>query len=210
MLEPAATVGGADQRSEGFTLLETAVVSAVLLIVLAIAGSVLISMQKVSNATEAKVASEQFASTELQSIAGDVRSAHSLSIPNGSAAGDAIQLTLNNPSGGTPTTVEWLYNTSSSTLMREVIGSDGSIVSTGTITHHVANGSSNPVFTFYNDQGQDVSTSSAAYIGACSTAVGIDVMVASSEPGVPVFNKSEVVTITDQQQILSAPGNGQC
>lgn len=208
MLVPSEPAGMTNRRDGGFTLVETMVVAALLLVMLGIAGGALISIQKASNSTEARVAEEQAASTALQSVARDIRSAHSLSIPVGAPAADAIELLLNDPSGARPTTtVEWIYN--ASTLTREVLGSGGTVLSTGPAINVIVNGSK-PVFTFFNDQGHDISTSTPAYIADCVTSVGIQVMTTSSQAKVPVFTKDETVTITDQEQILSTPGNGQC
>lgn len=76
----------------------------------------------------------------------------------------------------------------------------------------VANPPSNPVFSYLNDQGTNISTSNDTTIANCTTRIRVLLVVAPPPgiTGVSTFQVHEEVAITDQLTILSAPGNGQC
>lgn len=206
-------------RDGGFTLLELMVVVAILGVVMAIAGGGLLSMQNATVRTNAMVTDEQDASTTLAQMARDIRSAHAVEFPSSSTdAGDAVILLVNQPSGGT-TPIEWVYSPPTppailGTINREVLTSSLTVSATRVELTDVVNGS-NPVFTYYNLFGAPISTTPAASqiptLQNCTTGIGVNLMI-SPKPttGVGNFSESDEVAITDQQQILSAPGNQQC
>lgn len=205
-------------RDEGFTLLELMIVLAVMGVVLAIAGSALFSLQNATVRTSAMVNDEQDASTVLAQMARDIRSAHSLTFPSTTTDADfAMILYENQPSGGTAP-VEWVYQPPTApavvgTLSREVLDSSLAVTSTRVELSDVANVSV-PVFTYYNLFGASIPTGSSTQLQTiqnCTTAVGVDLIISPSPvSGVSNFTEADEVAITDQQQILSAPGNQQC
>ncbi|HLI54127.1 MAG TPA: type II secretion system protein [Acidimicrobiales bacterium] len=211
---------------EGFTLVELVVVLAILGTVLAVAAGGLLSIQQGAERTSSMVTEEQAASNALSLMARDIRSAHSVGFPSSTAnAADEVVLYENQPSGSGTTPVEWLYQPPTApatvgTLSRIVLTPALAPSATEVILPDVANGA-NPVFTYYNLQGSSMSTTASGAdqtLQNCTTAIGVDLVIPASHldnraenlSGVNTFTESDEVAITDQEQILSAPGNGQC
>jgi prepilin-type N-terminal cleavage/methylation domain-containing protein len=215
-----------DRAEDGFTLIELVVVLAILGVVLAVAAGGLLSIQQGAERTSSMVTEEQAASGALSLMARDIRSAHSVGFPSSTAnAADEVVLYENQPSGGGTTPVEWLYQPPTppatvGTLSRIVLTQTLTPSATEVVLPDVANGA-NPVFTYYNLQGTSMSTTASGAdqtLQNCTTAIGVELVVpashldnsAESLSGVNTFTESDEVAITDQEQILSAPGNGQC
>lgn len=208
----------------GFTLIELVIVTAIMVVVLVMASSGLVSLSNGANRDTAVVQEEQQASTELTQMARDIRSAHALVIPSGFTVSNQIELQVNSGAGscslpGPPASkyalVEWIYQPSatptSSTLKREVLTCTGaSVQSTAWILKRVANGSSNPMFKYFNQYGNNISTALPGAIAACTTRIGIDLLVGSVTTTVVPFETKQSVALTDQVVALSQPGNGQC
>lgn len=204
---------------DGFTLVELMVVMAVMSIVLTIAGTSLISLQQGAVRNDTMVTEEQAASTALALMARDIRSAHSIQFPSSTTnAADSVVLNENQPAGGT-SPVEWVYTPPTApstvgTLSREVLSSSLAVQSNDVVLTDVSNPTSTPVFTYYNVFGDTMSTSGSSQdqtLQNCTTAIGVALITSPSPiPGVSTYQENETVAITDQQQILSAPGNGQC
>lgn len=206
----------------GFTLIELTVVLAIMGVVLLIAGGALISLQKTTVRTGAMVSTEQDASTVLAQMARDIRSTHAITFPSLTTtnAADTVILYVNQPSGGNPTPVEWVYQppiapATVGTLEREVLDSSLSVVSTATELTDVANGSA-AVFSYYPLLNSTPITPSPSdtqnsTIATCTTGIGVTLDISPAPvTGVSNFQESDEVAITDQEQILSAPGNQQC
>lgn len=207
-------------NDSGYTVAELLIVMALMAIVLVIAGSSLISMQNTTSRNTAMINVEQDASTTLALMARDIRSAHSIGFPS-STTNAAISVVLyeNQPGSSTTTPVEWVYQPPSGSaptgvLSREVLDSALNPTSTQVLLTDLANTSTNPVLTYYDLQGQPMSTTDPyadATLSNCTTAIGVNLTISPSPvPGVANFQESNVVAITDQEQLLSAPGNGQC
>lgn len=219
MLTPCRGPVGQDDREGGFTLLEIMVVTLVMGVVLAIAGSALLSLQKATLRNGAMVTDEQDASTTLAQMARDIRSAHSIQFFSSTTnAADTVILNLNQTSGTGTTPVEWVYQPPTApavvgNLSRVVLSSALTPVATRVMLTDVANGST-PVFSYYDVIGDAMATSGSAAnqtLTNCTTAINVNLLISPSPvPGVSNFTESDEVAITDQQQILSAPGNGQC
>ena len=213
---PPAPAG--DHPEAGFTLIELMVTMAVMAIVLIIAGSALISLQGTAVRNDAMITEEQSASTTLALMARDIRSAHSIQfLTSTTNAAESVILNENQPSGTGTTPVEWVYQPGASgvgTLSRVTLTSGLSVAGTDVVLSDVANPASVPVFTYYNLQGvsMDPTVSGADQtLQNCTTSIGVDLVISPSPvPGVSSFQESDTVAITDQEQILSAPGNGQC
>jgi prepilin-type N-terminal cleavage/methylation domain-containing protein len=204
---------------EGFTLLELTIALMILGVMIAIAAGALISLQNTTSRDNAMISVEQDASTGLAQMARDIRSAHSITFVSSTTnAADAVVLNVNNPSGGT-TPIEWVYQPPTApavvgTLSRVVLTSSLAVSSTAVILSDVANGS-NPVFSYFNlNGGSAMSTSGSSAnqtLQNCTTAIGVTLTISPNPVrGVSTFTESDQVAITDQQQILSAPGNQQC
>lgn len=210
------------ERDEaGFTLMEMMVVMMVMAIVLVIAGSALISLQRTAVRTDAMVTEEQAASTTLALMARDIRSAHSIQfLTSTTDASQSVIFNENQPSATGTTPIEWVYTPPSGsavvgTLSRVTLSSTLAVQSTQVMLSDVANvPGTEPVFKYYNVHGTTMSTSGSTAdqtLQNCTTAIGVNLVISPSPvPGVATFQESDTVAITDQQQILSAPGNGQC
>lgn len=205
---------------DGFTLLELMVTMAVMAIVLVIAGSGLISLQGAAVRNDAMITDEQAASTALALMARDIRSAHSIEfLTSTTDARLSVILNENQPSSTGTTPVEWVYQPGSGTsgvgtLSRVTLTSSLTVAGTDVVLTDVSNPTATPVFSYFNLQGvsMDPSVSGADQtLQNCTTSIGVDLMISPSPvPGVTNFQETDTVAITDQEQILSAPGNGQC
>jgi prepilin-type N-terminal cleavage/methylation domain-containing protein len=199
---------GLDGSEAGFSLLEMMFTVLVMSIVLVVAGSALVSLSRTASRNEAMVETEQSASTVMAQLTRDIRSAGSLSVPSGATPADEVELAVVKQSGGT-TTVLWTYNTAAATLTREVeVGS--TFEPSGFTVSKVANPSSSAVFTYYDDTGSNISATSTSNIATCTTAIGVDLYVASTTSGVANQQESNEVALTNQLNALDAPGSGQC
>lgn len=118
--------------------------------------------------------------------------------------------------------VEWQYQTGPGTLVRTLLNcgasgnpslgktwSLGPQSSTQGVTLSIANGAS-AVFNYYNQYGTNISSALPSAIASCTTRIGIDLKVASNVKGTPTFEEVQHDALTDQIDILSQPGNGQC
>lgn len=198
----------------GFTLIELTVVVLIMGILLVAAGSALISLSTATNRDDGLVQEEQAATTAVTQLASDLRSAHTLSIPSGATAADEVLLAVNQSSGAT-TQVEWIYTPASGstagTLKRYAQNSSGSLVASSISVSNVANPSSKPFLTYYNDSG--IANATTQNIANCSTSVAIDLVVAASKSagsGVTTFETTRTVALTDQLAIITQPGSIQC
>lgn len=225
------------RTDHGFTLLEMMIVTLIMGVVLAIAGPALISLTNGANRGDAMVQEEQQLSTTLSNLGHDIRSAHTLVVPPGSTAKQVV-LEVNDPGATvdgakvcqtssanpdyTPVPyqlVEWKYSASTDTLSRLLLNCSTSTPISTTWTMgptasanariYVLNGSS-AVFSYYNQYGSNISTALAGAIAACSTRVGVDLIAGSSLRSTATVEEQQHIALTDQLDILSQPGNGQC
>lgn len=222
--------GGKTEES-GFTILELTIVMAIMAIVLVIAGSAVVSYQNVTSRTSAMIDVEQSASSTLALVARDIRSAHSITFPTASGstgtcpqttnAANTVILNENQPSTSATTPVEWIYqppvgSATVGTFCRVTLNSNLTPKTTQVMLSNLSNPSSTPVFTYYDLQGQPIPLTGTVStvnqtLQTCSTAIGVTLAISPSPiPNVATFTESNEVAITDQQQLLSAPGNGQC
>lgn len=203
------------------------VVLSIMGVVLVIAGGALLSLQKAAQRNNSMVTQEQAASTTLALMARDIRSAHSIGFPSSSTdAADAVILYENQPSGTGTTPVEWIYQPPAApatvgTLSRIVLTSSLAPSTTEEVLPDLANGT-NAVFSYYNLAGAPQATTPSGTadptLQNCTTGIGVSLTIPASHldnaseslVGMNTFQESEEVAITDQEQILSAPGNNQC
>ena len=206
-------------RDDGFTLLEVTFATLILGIMLAIAAGGLISLQNLTARNNAMITVEQNASTTLAQMARDIRSSHSITfLPSTTNAAYSVVLYINQPAGGT-LPVEWVYQPPTApatvgTLSRVVLTQSLAVSASNVVLSDVANGA-NPVFSYFNlNGGSSMPTSGSTALQTlqnCTTAIGVNLTISPAPvPGVSVFTESDQVAITDQQQLLSAPGDHQC
>ena len=205
--EPQPTEAPEVAADAGFTMVELAVVLLIFAIVMSICGSVIVSLSNSARRNDSMVTTEQAASTALAVLARDIRSAHSISFPGTSP--NQVELQDNNGSGGY-VYVEWTYDSTAKTVTRSTATSAaGPFTKTGPTASSVTNGSTG-IFRYYNVLGAEISSATNNTIKNCAARIGVQLDVSSSTIGVPTFMASEDVSLTDQVQIISAPGNGQC
>ena len=198
-----------DER--GFTVIELMVVVLIMGIVLAIAGDGLVSLVTTTNRHSAMVDAEQSASSAVARFARDVRSAHSIQFPSTSPdALNAVILNLNNPTGGSMSQVEWVYQSTSKTFSRDLLNSGtGAIISASTQATNVVNGSMS-AFRYYNYHGDEITNADPGTIANCTTRVQVQLVIVPTTQGAASFTETADAALTDQLALLSLPGNGQC
>ena len=192
----------------GFTVFELMVVLLVLSIVLVIAGSSLISLDHASYRNDSLIQEEQAASSVMAELEGDLRAAATITIPSGASAADEVQVARLG-SGGATSNVRWVYSPSTQTLTRQV-QQQGVYQAAGYSIADVANGSGTPVFRYYDSGNNDISGTTGSNIALCSTAVDVDVHVASPTSGVGTFQETSEVALTNQTEALVPAGEGPC
>jgi hypothetical protein len=177
-------------------------------VVLGITGSVLFSLSTTANRNGSMVADEQAASNAIAQITRDIRSAQSISFPAGTPASQ-IELVDNLQSGGTQNVI-WAYNSAARTLTRQVqVGATFS--TSGTPVSRVANPNTVPVFAYFAVNGNPISATTISNITQCTTLITVDIYVAPSTTGVSPFEEKDQAALTNQLNVLAAPGsNGQC
>jgi prepilin-type N-terminal cleavage/methylation domain-containing protein len=188
----------------GYSLLEIMVVSVILAVIMAIGGGAFVSINNSTTRNELMVQAEQSASTVLTQLEHDIRSSQTVAVPGGVEPSQGIQMAVL-ASDGTTTNIEWLYNISSQTLTREV-QSGSSYQPSG----FQATSVQSAAFTYYNAQGTDITATTNSNIATCATAIGIDLLIAPAESGTTPFEETAEVALTNQLNVLTAPGNGQC
>jgi type II secretory pathway pseudopilin PulG len=208
------------------TLIELLLVLVLMTVVLAIAGNALLSLTTTANRTDSMVQAEQHASTVLASMSRDIRSAHVISFAawgTTPASSQELELQLNQPSGQW---VQWVYSSGAGpqcpgagpSLTRYVGTSDTTLGSISTpALCRVANGTSDPIFTYWSKTDQQLSTTTnsdgSVNTGnetSCTTRIHVQLDVSPGTSGVNTFKMTDDVALTDQVAIVSAPGNGQC
>jgi prepilin-type N-terminal cleavage/methylation domain-containing protein len=232
--------GRADEA--GFTLIELVIVTAIMAIVLSIAGTSLFSMSMGAKRGDSLVKEEQGATLAVNVLAKDIRSAHTLAYLGGAPSPNQLVLLVNSPGARvdnvqycqtssanpdyTPVPyqlVEWTYAASTATITRSVLncgtagnpvlGTTWRIGPIGTAAQQLSvvnSSSSTAVFRYYNQYGTDISTALPGAIASCATRVAVDLIVASKIGGTASVEEKQSAAITDQLDILSQPGNGQC
>ena len=202
------TEGRVRRDDGGFTVVEMVVVLALSSIVLIAAFSGLTSLANAAVRNDATVTREQAVSTAMGWLERDIRSASSISFPSGASPADELQLAVASTGSGTSTNVLWLYDVSAGTLTRET-QVNGSYQPSGTALSGVSNGST-PIFTYSGLQGRDISSHSSSDIARCSTGVGLDVKITSTQATGGTFEETSQVALTSQALSLNPPGNGLC
>jgi type II secretory pathway pseudopilin PulG len=196
---------------DGFTVIETVVASAVLLVVLAIFFGALVSLTNTENRAENLVNNEQNVRFELTQMARDLRAGNPMvMLASKSTYANQVEVMLG-PVGGTQSVVRWYYDTNPAsptyeTLTRQLM-SDSSptatVLSSGTVLRRVRNvESSSPVFAYYGyHNGQQVDLMAGAFsafdISNCSIRVGM-LVISDSNPGPLPFRASEDVELRNQ------------
>ena len=188
----------------GFTLVELLVTMLIMSIVLAIGAAIVFSMSNTAARNDAMVQQEQAAGTALAAMARDIRSAHTISLPG--TAADQVELQENTSTTGTYTYVEWTFDPVGGSLKRSTSStSTGTFTVSGPNVAKLSNGATG-IFTYYNVNGAVITSS----IAACTSLIGVTLDVATTTNNVPAYVATQSVALTDQTQIISAPGNGQC
>jgi prepilin-type N-terminal cleavage/methylation domain-containing protein len=192
----------------GFTVLELTVVLLIASIVLVIAGTSLISLDRATGRNDSLIQEEQAASNVMAQLEQDVRSAATIAVPTGVTAANEIQLALLGSSGSS-TNVRWVYDASTQTLTRQ-LQVQGSYQPSGYSIAGVSNGANTSVFRYYASNQGDISATTSSNIATCTAAIAIDVHVTSATTGVGTFEETSEVALTNQVQALAAPGDGPC
>jgi type II secretory pathway pseudopilin PulG len=198
------------------TLIELTIVMLLMSIVLVIAATGLFSLQQTATRTDTTVTDEQQASTVLAQVSRDIRSAHQVTFAAFSSpvVTQEIELQMNQPAG---TWVEWVYTPTAATINGFNQGAQSLTrytstsatgpfhVSNPTITTpvKVANGSTIPVFRYFQANGPELATSVLSSIQTCATRVLVTLSVSTQKnlSGVATFQIGNDVAITDQENL---------
>lgn len=209
------TLLGRRSSEKGMTLIELTIVMLLMSIVLVIAATGLFSLQQTATRTDTTVTDEQRASTVLAQVSRDIRSAHQVTFAAFASpvVTQEIELQMNQPAG---TWVEWVYTPSAATIngfnqgaqtltrYTSTSGTGPFTVSNPTITTpvKVANGSTIPVFRYFQGNGSELATSSlSSSIQTCTTRVLVTLSVSTQRnlSGVATFQIGNDVAVTDQE-----------
>ena len=217
------TPASSDER--GFTTLELMIACMIMMIVVAIAGGVLFSISAAANRNDSVISIQQKASNIITTLSRDVRSTASLSFPTATPATE-VELTDYQMSGSTETTVNviWLYSTTASVCTTASVSSpcliretqvNGTFVPNPNLSIALANNTStNPPLTYYTFSDPTTplaSTDTTTEFSTCTTAIGIDLIVSKSTNNLTSkFEDTGQAALTNQMNLLTAPGNGEC
>jgi type II secretory pathway pseudopilin PulG len=202
-----------DER--GFTIIEVTIASSIMVTVLAMFFSTLVSLTKSEDRSQRLVSNEQNVRFELDQLAREVRAANPL-VPLPQAwpvtnYSSTIELVLG-PTGGTQQVVRWSYDTVKEEMVRQLMSSTAdtaTVVSQSFYLNRVRNVEVGvPIFTYYNDQGQDLvaqvvaNGSSGNNVTECAMRVHI-VLMSDSNPGPVPFSETQDVELRNR-----IPGSG--
>lgn len=191
------------RHSAGFTLIELMVAAVISVTVLALAGSMLISLSTGTNRGNGQVVAQQAVSAAMSRLSSDLRSAQKL-VPLGSGYSSEIEIVKNDPSGGT-TPVEWKYSATQHTLTRSVLDSAGAVVSSEVVLSDVANTASQPVLSYFNQYGGSLTGATATTVAGCATRVDVN-LVGGVPAGVEPFQERVDVALTNQLETIQSEG----
>jgi prepilin-type N-terminal cleavage/methylation domain-containing protein len=199
------------RREEGgFSLVELLVVLVILGVVLAMAGSTLVSMTRAGNRGQALVDNEQNANFALNALARDLRAANPLLAPSSSAVyTTVVQMDLG-PSAGPQTVVQWVFDSTAKTLTRNIM-SGTTVTSSYLWLTGVLNSSTQPVFGLFDSANNDLVAQAAVpgTVALCTTRVEVQID-GLSEPGPLPFNVVADVQLRNQIANLAAAGGQPC
>lgn len=220
-------------RDGGFTLIEIIIVMLVMSIVVSIAGFSLISLSNTASRTDSMTWEEQTASSVMAQLTEDIRSAVSISFPSGASPSTQLQLTevgTDACSTSAPTTVAggpsytyvlWVVSSTTGTLTREQENSSCGWVQSPFQLNYLVNSNAEPVFSYYDEQGDQVPLPTASptpvtplastwssLISDEATSVDVTMFVSTTIRGVPIYHSTDVVALTNRLQILNPSGEG--
>jgi prepilin-type N-terminal cleavage/methylation domain-containing protein len=182
----------ADER--GFTLVELAIATALMLVIMLVFLSLISPSQKSSNVADALITNEQDVTLALQQMEKDIRAANPLDAFNSNCYNNQIELTLG-PSGGTQQTIMWVYSPTTNTLAREVVtgtGCNPTVIGSEDVTT-IVNGTT-PVFAYFNADGTQFDPAVAPLddIANCTVRVSITLIGQGNTDASPFTEKVSV------------------
>jgi prepilin-type N-terminal cleavage/methylation domain-containing protein len=205
----------AEPAEAGMTLIELTIVLLVMAIVVAMAASMLFSLSQTATRNDTMVTDEQAASTVLAQLSRDIRSAHQINFAAFASpvpVAQEIELQMNQPPGQW---IEWVYTPTAAvvngaTQSAHTLGRYISTSPTGVFKRsapivstpvNVANGTTTPLFQYFQGDGTLLQTVVPATIQTCATRVEVTMQVATQKniTAVPTFNLGDDVAITDQE-----------
>jgi prepilin-type N-terminal cleavage/methylation domain-containing protein len=177
----------------GFTLIELLVVASISVVVLAIAGSGLISLSTASTRSTAMIATQQKVTAAETILAKDLRSTNRLT----AAAASSLTASVNQASGS-PVTVTW--TASGGTLTRSAGGRTTTIL-TGLTNDNV--------FAYSASDGTSLAGYVSATVLGCATSVTVS-LEQQAPSAVTAFQDPVTVALTDRMEALNEDGGGGC
>lgn len=211
------------EADAGFTVVEVLIAALVMTIVFAIAGAMMVSLSNTASRNETMVANEQAANLILAQIARDIRSAATVSIPAGSNYTSGIQLTVITASGGSQQ-VEWVYNPTTGTLIRNPYNTTASAYqlssaqlgescrALGMTAPKCVQGVDNTaqrvaLFSYFGPSHDPLtSTSAPKAIQACTTEIGVDLLLKPTTSGMPDTEEKAAVAVTNVLDSIQSGG----
>jgi prepilin-type N-terminal cleavage/methylation domain-containing protein len=191
---PAGPHPDATAKDHGFTLVELAIATALMLVIMLVFLSLISPSQKSSNVANALITNEQDVTLALQQMEKDIRAANPLDAFNNNCYDDQIELTLG-PTGGTQQTVMWVYSPTTDTLAREVVTGSGCnpTVSGEQDVTTIVNGTT-PVFAYFNSDGTQFNPEVAPLgdIANCTVRVTITLIGQANTDASPFTEKLSV------------------
>jgi prepilin-type N-terminal cleavage/methylation domain-containing protein len=192
----------------GFTLVELMVAAAAMLILMAAFAGFMLMMMSTASSTVKQDNSTSSVRVAMLQLQHDIQAANPLmTLSSVGDYSDTLKLEMDTPSGNVET-VTWSYNSTSGTLYRTVSASSGSGSSLPEVTGLINGSSSNPVFSYYDDQGNNLvasGTSSTTEVAVCTARVAISLEISGGPKTFPYTERLNVA-LPDNLQ----PGRSQC
>lgn len=176
----------------GFTVVETAMASALLLLVMTTLLQVLDTQTRAERRVRAAVDNQEDVRFALVSMARDIRAADPLlPLPSASAYESELELELKNTDGSHNAYVRWVFDSSTDTLRRELLAAaGGAAVESNYTLSRVRNADVGvALFRYYNSWGVELTPTTATTSDFANCTIRVHMtLYADSSPGPRPFS----------------------
>ena len=171
------------------TLIELSIASAVMLVVLATLVGILSSVTRNDALQQSRIVNQEQVRQTMLTMSREIRSANPAVVQSDSTAYATAFESVLGTTGGTQT--DFLWRLSGTTLVREVLDSQGgNVVTTATVLNNVT---SSPLFQYFDEHGNEITSPQYAsdYVN-CAIRIRINVTAAPDTGSSPFTEVSDV------------------